>query len=503
MTKENSIAPVFLVYLSVVGVFYALFGRILPEEIASSVVFHLVAWLAPLYIFALLGKREGSAVRNVEHGTAFTKCAQEEIAEAQVEVQTDDSEKTEDSEQCARLMESEQVADPAEHEVPKFELRDREFAIRLHRAQTETMEIIDYMNRGRTKAYIANLSSGHTYEVSRECCGCEDFRKRQMPCKHMIYLALQNGTIEELKTRWAMLAGTGTDVNRLVRPGTLVAFEKIANAGHEDPRALVYTIRGLDGERKRPFSADDLDAVDFENGKRALKYLLDKGIARTLDPTEELDTLHTKEELARMLSERGLPASGRKSTLAKRLVDSGYRIDRRKYRKRFFRITEYGKDLLERYDKDKQRAIENAINALKETNYSAAVAAYRAFDEVWGFLHIAGKEHTIFADYDIPYSGFSFFEQYAMRELENSEDFKKTLRACLVAGLMRGVQDGGSLRVDIERVCAEQIKCPRLLGLFDYDRTVLAVMREQIDYDPGSALEYYISHVMYLYRRSR
>ena len=199
--------------------------------------------------------------------------------------------------------------------------------------------------------------------------------------------------------------------------------------------------------------------------------------------------------------EQGLPTSGKKQAVAERLAGSGYKLDRRKHRGLMFRLSECGKELIARHRVDEQQAISDAISALKEKNYDGAVSAYRAFDEAWGFSHTSNKRHTIFAHYDIPPGRFTFYERYQMRELHNSENFKDTLRACLIAGAMRGVQDGGSLRNDFESVCAEKINCPDLLHLFDYERPVLEEMRKQIACDPGNALEYYISHVLYLCRR--
>lgn len=88
-----------------------------------------------------------------------------------------------------------------------------------------------------------------------------------------------------------------------------------------------------------------------------------------------------------------------------------------------------------------------------------------------------------------------------MWELENTRNFKDTLRACLIAGLMRGCEDRLALRHDVESLCCETIRCPELTGLFDYEKEVMWEMQEQVNHDAGSALEYYISHVLYLSRK--
>lgn len=90
-----------------------------------------------------------------------------------------------------------------------------------------------------------------------------------------------------------------------------------------------------------------------------------------------------------------------------------------------------------------------------------------------------------------------------MNELCNSEDFKDTLRVCLLAGLMRGVQDRWILTGDFEVARKEKIVCPNLLNLFDYEESILENMRSQLAYTSSAALEYYISHIMYLSRRGR
>lgn len=291
------------------------------------------------------------------------------------------------------------------------------------------------------------------------------------------------------------------DINKLLYPEELPTFEELEAAGHTDLRAVAYTILLFDPQDKRPFCETSLRALDFGTSRAAYSILLEKGLIEKLSPAEELAELFMKDELTTMLKERGLPTSGKKQAIAQRLVDSGYKLDRRKYRKLMFRLTESGKDLIARYHSDEQQAINDAISALKVKNYTGAVSAYRAFDRVWGFAHTSGKKHTIFAHYDVPADRFAFYERYRMRELHNSENFKDTLRACMLAGLMRGEQERWGLRKDFETVCTEKINCPNLLRLFNYPMSVLEEMQRQIDFDPGNALEYYISHLLYLCRQ--
>lgn len=82
--------------------------------------------------------------------------------------------------------------------------------------------------------------------------------------------------------------------------------------------------------------------------------------------------------------------------------------------------------------------------------------------------------------------------------MHNTEDFKETLRACLLAGFMRGCQDRWELTDDFKAACKEEINCPHLLSLFDYEPAVLQNMRQQIEFSSDNALEYYISHLLYI-----
>lgn len=95
-----------------------------------------------------------------------------------------------------------------------------------------------------------------------------------------------------------------------------------------------------------------------------------------------------------------------------------------------------------------------------------------------------------------------------MRELCNSEDFRRTLRACLIAGLMRGEQERTELAFRFKEVCQEQIVCPGIVDLFtmdDFNGSTAAAMREAMEQnvaaDSDFTLEYYISHMLYLSRR--
>lgn len=284
-------------------------------------------------------------------------------------------------------------------------------------------------------------------------------------------------------------------------PAGLPTFETLEDAGHADPRGLVYAILWFNTERKRPFSDENISYLDFGKKSTAYSALRKGGMIAPLEPYEEMAELYTREEMEEIAKERDISKSGNKRALAKKLLDGGVKIDRRKHKGHLFRLTEKGKAAILEYRSDEETAIHRAAMSLKNLNYDGAVAAYREFDKKWGFVHTSGKKHTIFAHYDIPRCKFRFIETHPMWELENTRNFKDTLRACLIAGLMRGCEDRLALRHDVESLCCETIRCPELTGLFDYEKDVMWEMQEQVNHDAGSALEYYISHVLYLSRK--
>lgn len=290
------------------------------------------------------------------------------------------------------------------------------------------------------------------------------------------------------------------NMKNLLYPAKVPSFEELELGGHKDPRGIIYVIARIDPQRKKPISADEIEYKDFGRKSAAVSVLRKAGLIQPLEAGEELEQRLTRDELVALLRERGMPSRGNKKVLADRLAQRGYRIDRRKHRGSMFRLTEIGTGIITVCQNDEQMAVCRAINALKELNYQGAVEAYRRYDAKWGFTHTSGKVHTIFACCDIPFDRFRLIESCQMRELKNTIDFKKTLRACLLAGLMRGKTDQWQLRCEFERVCKEKIDCPRLLSLFDYPREVLLNMKRNIEFDAGNALEYYISHLLYLSR---
>lgn len=300
----------------------------------------------------------------------------------------------------------------------------------------------------------------------------------------------------------------------LIYPSILPRFDELAGEGHSNPRAVIYTILRLDPLRKKPFSAEELSALDFGEGKGGVKaayrVLLDKGLIRELPPDKLLSSLYTADEIKDLLRKRKLPVRGNKTELVERLLGGGFMVDRRSARHMLFELTEVGAGMIAQYTSDVKRAILLATDALKEADYSKAISAYRGFDNKWGFVHTSGKSHTIFAHCDIPFSRFDFIASYPMCELDNTDDFKNSLRSCLIAGLMRGCYDRFELANCFDDICREQIRCPGIVGYYAQgrfddgpDEDVLAAMRKNVASDNRYTLEYYISRVLHLSRQAQ
>jgi len=292
----------------------------------------------------------------------------------------------------------------------------------------------------------------------------------------------------------------------LLYPAVLPAFAEIAAGEHNDPRAVFYTIRFMDPQHSRPFTPDTLDASDFGSKAEARRALVRRGFVQNADAGRTLSVFYSKDTLKDLLRKRGLPVGGTKEQQAARLLADGFRISPSR---RLLELTASGSALIASHGADLTKAIRRATLALKEQDYPGAVAAYRDHDSRWGYVHPSGKAHTIFASYDVPFRRLDFLAGYPMRELYNSEDFRRTLRACLIAGLMRGEQERTELAFRFKEVCQEQIVCPGVLDLFtmdDFDRSTSAAMRaameQNVSADSDFTLEYYISHVLYLSRRA-
>lgn len=80
-------------------------------------------------------------------------------------------------------------------------LQSTDFETRLIRARQDDLCIREYLNASKNEAVIENRGSGNIHKVSANGCDCEDFRKKRVPCKHMIFLMLKNGRCKELEKK--------------------------------------------------------------------------------------------------------------------------------------------------------------------------------------------------------------------------------------------------------------------------------------------------------------
>lgn len=295
------------------------------------------------------------------------------------------------------------------------------------------------------------------------------------------------------------------DTGELTCPAALPHFEELAQAGHSDPRAIIYTVLQLDLQSKKPFPPEKLNALDFGQEEAACQILLARGLIREPSPDQVLASLCTQEELRGLLRDRGLPVNGSKAVLSERLLNSGFTFDSGKYRNKLFELTETGRRVIEEYRANEDHALLCAVNSLKAADYPGAISAYRSFDSKWGFVHTSGRNHTIFADYRIPRSRFVFIANYPMDELQNSNDFKDTLRACITACMMCGRKERWEIADCFLDICTEPICCPNIIDCYSQtddlhilSSSALTKMQENVRVDNRYTLEYYISHVKYL-----
>lgn len=65
---------------------------------------------------------------------------------------------------------------------------------RIYRARTEGLKIAEYCGEDHKTAKVSSGKTGKIYLVSDAACECEDFKKHGAPCKHILFLAMENGT---------------------------------------------------------------------------------------------------------------------------------------------------------------------------------------------------------------------------------------------------------------------------------------------------------------------
>lgn len=296
-------------------------------------------------------------------------------------------------------------------------------------------------------------------------------------------------------------------------PSELPKCQDIVQNDHNDPRMLALILKTKAYRSGGSFTDLDFsgyETEDFGNVKHMLAALEEKGfITEKRNQIEILMKLYTADELRTFLQARNLKVSGNKEALANRLLENvPFSTFKRKYKHTQYEITEAGLEIVREEESDRNKAIIGAMQALKNMDYQNAANFYNAYDSKWGFIHVSGKKRTIFANYDIQRERFQFIASYPMSEIRNSDTFKSDLRACLLAGMMRGNMDSSRLRERFRLINDEPISCPGILDMYkrnpdeDMDKKdlerILSAMQQKIRENPESTLEYYISKLLYM-----
>ena len=102
------------------------------------------------------------------------------------------SEERQDSKSSQRK----KIRESKNYKGAKSRLYDRDFEFRLARARTEPLKILEYLDADNSLAIVLNEKNSHTYKVGANSCECVDYAKCRKPCKHMIFLALQNNQFQ-------------------------------------------------------------------------------------------------------------------------------------------------------------------------------------------------------------------------------------------------------------------------------------------------------------------
>ncbi len=299
------------------------------------------------------------------------------------------------------------------------------------------------------------------------------------------------------------------DIN-LTFPSHLPDYKEIVSNEHKDTRMLTLFIKSMFHRTGNSFTDKDIyeyHSNDFESAAIILDILEERGLIKEKSPKDIMQNLYTANELKTLCQRKNLNVSGNKAELIERLLNNGYKVDRRKYRHKLYEITNSGQEFINEEEKDRNFAIVNAMTAIKRQNYQEAVNYYNNYDNKWGFVHASGKKRTIFANYDIPHARFEYIANYPMQELQNSEEFKNNLKSCLIAGLMRGNKDSDKLLNRFHMICNEDICCPDILDMYrdDYDEDpdtaehILTGMQINIEENASYyVLKYYIGKILYL-----
>lgn len=109
---------------------------------------------------------------------------------------------TQEKQQTSVITTKEKKEAPVQPAQPKSQVgrcSGKAFERRMYRARTEPFKIVALYGNEKAEADILSVGSGNVYRVSLIACECEDFKKGNSPCKHMIYFALHTGRYEQME----------------------------------------------------------------------------------------------------------------------------------------------------------------------------------------------------------------------------------------------------------------------------------------------------------------
>lgn len=195
---------------------------------------------------------------------------------------------------------------------------------------------------------------------------------------------------------------------------------------------MLHSIMGFDWKRSKahwlllskfinPQNPDDFSKSDIwenvlgEKPSQSIKRFLDEGLIAVAEVESVLDYKYKVSELKDMLKQRGLPVSGRKDDMIKRLVTADpIGMKKSVERLNVFQNVQHGRELAEKYllgEKEKRSLIEKQvleyIRNRKFKEASMAVAAYEAEQVFPRGMGIDWKRHTPERDVEMMNNIFS------------------------------------------------------------------------------------------------
>lgn len=314
-----------------------------------------------------------------------------------------------------------------------------------------------------------------------------------------------------LNTKANITSSIWKESELICKSGNLPTCEEIASENHIDKRVLVYYLR-----HRTSITFEDMSHYSDEIGdvSSALNELENAGWIREKEPREILKSLLTVEELKKILYENNMKVSGKKDILIDRVLEKiPFSAFNDIYTNKQYNITETGLKNIQQKQIDYNTAIKYATLCAKNKKLRGISAEYQKYDEKWGFVHISGKPHSIFANYDVPIERIIFLSSYPMKEINNSNKFKDDLRGFLIAASLRKPKGRYDLAIEFRLINDETFICPNIIELFqtrndlpEVDEQELRYIKEgmynKIKTEANAALEYYISLLIYWSKNS-